>query len=679
MDEELTRLAFRVQGGDRDAARALLALARAGQHAAAFDRAAKALEGGPEVLTIVEASVDPAARASFRELVPSPAEAASSFTPAPIELGGLDALGPDALVSCARWAIEALHALPRFGTGLPFLGAAIAAPWLHVSRVFAGRVEAPWIAMRVVASLDPSKKALADAVVRGFFVAHGERASAAVLTVLAHEAPPVRRLLWTKLLLEHPDRVDDASLAALLDDPPTRDLAMNVLLRRGAAAAKHALPFLHATAPGTRRAVAGLLAVLGDADAVPFLRQALARERDPRTRVQLAAALEKISGAEPLVPMARGEDAVVARARAALASPRQPKPPPWLAGLPDGELPPLRWREGETDASALSRVETDASALSRVETDASALSRVETDASALSRVETDALLGRLALLRASHVDAAIADVRAALEPASARALVAAIRAAFVTSRERHVFPEWVLRAAAMLLPEADVDALCEEIDENLRTPARERWRRGPAASVELVWDPDAIASSPCRVAFAWLVHWAESGPKRRDREKAQRALLSATRAVPESERPFACIRRFGLDDDGARRFEEAGSVLVVRVRPGGAIEVTSGDGARVLRLPNDPLGKRVKRHVAAVEEALLEARRTLAEAYADRLVVDVRFVRGFLLSHPLWRPIAQGCVVRRESAPETLRVGDEALGALPEDERLRFVLAQVEG
>jgi hypothetical protein len=115
------------------------------------------------------------------------------------------------------------------------------------------------------------------------------------------------------------------------------------------------------------------------------------------------------------------------------------------------------------------------------------------------------------------------------------------------------------------------------------------------------------------------------------------------------------------------------------VRNGGAIEVVGGDGHAVLRLPGDDLGKRVKKHVAELEEALLDARRTLAEAYADKLVVDVRFVRHFLLAHPLWRPIAQGCVVRREGAPQTLRVGDESLAEVPDMERVRFVLAQVEG
>jgi hypothetical protein len=119
--------------------------------------------------------------------------------------------------------------------------------------------------------------------------------------------------------------------------------------------------------------------------------------------------------------------------------------------------------------------------------------------------------------------------------------------------------------------------------------------------------------------------------------------------------------------------------LVVRVRNGGAIEVMGGDGNAVLRLPADDLGRRVKKHVAQLEEALLDARRTLAEAYADKLVLDVKFVRRFLLAHPLWRPIAQGCVVRREGAPHTLRLSDEALADVPDAERVRFVLAQVEG
>lgn len=641
MDDTLTRLAFRVQGGDIEAARALLVEARDRQHAVYFERAAKALAGGATVLALLEENVDPTERARVRELLPPAAEAAGMFTPAAVDLEAIDRVGPSALVTAARWTIEGLHAVPRYGTGLPYLGAALAGPWLHVLRAFGGRVEAPWVALRVVATLDPAKKALTDALVKGFFATFGDRAATPVQTVLANEAPAVRRPLWAKLVLDHPDRVDDASLCALLDDAPTRELAMGVLLRRGPAAARHAMPFLHASAPGTRRAVAGLLAVTGDASAIPILRQAIARERDARTRVQLTSALEKLSGAEPLVPKTTGEDVLVARARAALMAPRQPKPPAWLAGT---EMPRLLWRDGEP----------------------------------VTRAEIDALAGRLALQRATHVDAIVPDVRRALDPASASMFLDAIRKAFVASQERHLFPEWLLRSIAYLLPEHEVDLACEEIDNNLRTSARERWHRGPGGDVELVWDPEAIASSPCRVAFAWLVHWAETGPKRRDREKAQRALAVATRSVPEGERPFAVLRRFGLDDDGARRWEADGVELVVRVRSGGAIEVVGSDGQAVLRLPADDLGKRVREHVRQLEEALLDARRTLAEAYADKLVVEVRFVRHFLLAHPLWRPIAQGCVVRREGAPQTVRVGDESLAELPDAERVRFVLAQVE-
>jgi hypothetical protein len=87
----------------------------------------------------------------------------------------------------------------------------------------------------------------------------------------------------------------------------------------------------------------------------------------------------------------------------------------------------------------------------------------------------------------------------------------------------------------------------------------------------------------------------------------------------------------------------------------------------------------MKSHVAQLEEALLDARRTLAEAYADKLVVEVRFVRSFLLAHPLWRPIAYGCVVRRAGAPQTLRLTEESLADVPDAEQVRFVLAQVEG
>ncbi|HSO34461.1 MAG TPA: hypothetical protein VLT33_18130 [Labilithrix sp.] len=642
MDDTLTRLAFRVQGGDVDAARALLVDARDRQHAAGFERAAKALLGDATVLTILEETIAAADRSRVRELLPSPAEAAGMFTPTTVDVEAIERVGPAALVVMARWTIEGLHVVPRYGTGLPYLGAMLAGPWLQVLRKFAARVEAPWIGLRVLMELDPAKKALTEAIVKGYFAVFGDRGAAAALVVLAHESPAARRPLWAKLVADHAARIDDPSLCALLDDPPTRELAMDALRRRGTAAAKHALPFLHASAPGTRRAVAALLAAAGGDSAIPALRQAIARERDARTRLHMTSALEKLSGAEPMVPKTSREDVRVARTRAALAAPRQPKAPAWLAGA---ELPRIAWRDGEP----------------------------------VTRTEVDALAGRLALLRATQVDAFVPDLRAALEPSAVRVLLSALREAFVASHERHVFPDWLLRAIALLSSEQDVDRACEEIDDNLRTSARERWRRGPGGSVELVWDPEAIASSPCRVAFAWLVHWAESGPKRRERDKAQKALSIATRAVSESERPFAVLRRFGLDDDGARTFTESDNTLVVHVRNGGAIEVLGSDGLAVLRLPADDLGRRVKSHVAQLEAALLDARRTLAEAYADRLDLDVKFVRTFLLAHPLWRPIAQGCVVRREGALQTLRLSDEALADVPDAERVRFVLSQVEG
>ncbi len=646
MDDSLTRLAFRVQGGDVDAARALLVDARDRQAAAGFERAAKALLGSVSILTKLEEGVPAADRARVRELLPSPAEAAGMFTPTAVDLEAIESVGPNALVVMARWMIEGLHLVPRYGTGLPYLGAMLAGPWLNVLRKFGARVEAPWLGVRVVVELDPAQKALTEAVVKGYFAVFGDRGATAAQVVLANETPAARRPLWAKLVADHAARIDDPSLCALLDDAPTRELALEALRRRGPAAAKHALPFLHASAPGTRRAVAGLLAAAGGDSAIPALRQAIARERDTRTRIHMTAALEKLSGAEPMVPKTTGEDVRVARARAALAAPRQPKPPPWLAPL---EVPRILWRDGEP----------------------------------VTRLEIDALAGRLALLRASPNtsvgDAFVPDLRAALDPGAVRALLAVLRAAFVSSHERRVFPDWLLRATALLSSEQDVDRACEEIDDNLRTSARERWRRGPGGSVELVWDPEAIASSPCRVAFAWLMHWAESGPKRRDREKAQKAISIATRTVPEEERPFAVLRRFGLDDDGARTFASGDRLLVVHVRTGGAIEVLGSDGLAVLRLPADDLGARVKSHVAQLEEALLDARRTLAEAYADKLELDVRFVRRFLLVHPLWRPIAHGCVVRREGALQTLRLSDEALADVPDAERVRFVLSQVVG
>src|SRR3954449_4599825 len=115
MDDTLTRLAFRVQGGDVAAARALLVEARDRQHAAGFERAAKALAGGPSVLVLLEETIDAAERARVRELLPAPAEAAGMFTPAAVDLEAIDRVGPSALVTTARWTIEGLHLVPRYG------------------------------------------------------------------------------------------------------------------------------------------------------------------------------------------------------------------------------------------------------------------------------------------------------------------------------------------------------------------------------------------------------------------------------------------------------------------------------------------------------------------------------------------------------------------------------------
>src|SRR5690348_4884876 len=104
-DETLTRLAFRVQGGDIEAARALLVEARDRQHAAGFERAAKALAGSLAVLTLLEETIDPAERARVRELLPPPAEAAGMFTPTAIDLEAIDRVGPSALITTARWTI----------------------------------------------------------------------------------------------------------------------------------------------------------------------------------------------------------------------------------------------------------------------------------------------------------------------------------------------------------------------------------------------------------------------------------------------------------------------------------------------------------------------------------------------------------------------------------------------
>ncbi|MDB4944685.1 MAG: hypothetical protein JWP97_4219 [Labilithrix sp.] len=645
MDETLTRLAFRARGGDVEAARALLVEAAERQHGAGLERAARTLCGGAAVLGLLEQSVAVETRALIRERLPAPAAAAAQFTPAAVDLEAVVRAGAPALVVTAAWTIEGLALVPRYGSGVPYLGAALARPWLHVLGALGGRVEAPWLALRVLVALDPAKKALTEAMIRGTFAALGERAVLPLLVLLENDAPPARRPLWTKLLTDHPARIDDAALAALLDDAPLRGLALELLLRRGPSAAKHAMAFLYASAPGTRRAVAGLLGVSGLPAAIPALRDALTRERDAKTRVHLVSALEKLSGAEALVPLpppSRRPDAILARGRAALAAPRPPKLPAWV------------------DGSALPRL-------------------VLRDGSALSRAELESLVGRLVLLPRSDVIALLADLRRALEKHAARTLLQALRAAFVASRERSVLPDWYLRAVALLLPEHDVDLACEEADATLRTSARERWGRVSERAVELPWDPDALTGSPTRVVFAWLLHWSETAPHRRDRDRAHKALAPLARATPDAERPFVMVRRFGLDDDGMRTFRDGERSVTVRVRLSGAIEVVGHEGDALSRYPDGELGQRVKRHVAELEAALLEMRRTLAEAYAEKLVVDVTFVKKMVLGHPLWRTIAQGCVVRCEGAAQALRLSREALADLDDGERLRFVLAQVEG
>ena len=299
---------------------------------------------------------------------------------------------------------------------------------------------------------------------------------------------------------------------------------MTVLLRRGPAAARHAMPFLHASAPGTRRAVAGLLAVTGDASAIPILRQAIARERDARTRVQLTSALEKLSGAEPLVPKTTGEDILVARARAALMAPRQPKPPAWLAGT---EMPRLLWRDGEP----------------------------------VTRAEIDALAGRLALQRATHVDAIVPDVRRALDPASA------------THAPRRD-PQGVRRIEG----EERVPGVAPSID---RVSAPRARGRSPRARRSTTTSAPRRASGGTAVRVAT---WSSCGIRMRSRARRAASRSRGSCIGPRADRSVAIARRRSARSPLRRARSprasdpsrcSAGSVSTTKAHAGGNPEASS--------------------------------------------------------------------------------------------------------
>jgi len=646
----LTRLAFRVQGGDLEAARELLVEACALQHAASFERAAKAFEGGSLVLTHLDQAVTTEDREAVRALLPSPVEAAAMLRVVDIDVAAVLRVGPSALVSVAAWMIEGCAAVSRFGAGDPFAGAELADVWGRVLRAFGERVEAPWLAVRVALSIEASKQGLIKAVIDAMFASCRGRSALVVQTALSVGEPPARGLLWERLLALYPERVETSAVCMLLDDAPAREAAVREILRRGRVAMPAVVPFAAAGSADTRRAVASVLGAIGDASAIAPLRQALSTELDARVRSSLSAAIERLSGAEPLVHRVRDEDGPVLRVRAALNAPRQPRRPAWLTVTKCADI---AWRDG----------------------------------CALTESEVASLVARCTESQAFGGDrgAWLAEVRDALSPPAAWALYARLAADLAGGSGVRRFPPMLLDAIARLLDEEAFDKLCELIDGHLRASARERWEKttehANASEVELGWDPEALAACAQRGVYAWLLHWEETAPKGADQHRAGRLAQKVAQSIHLGEQPFVALRRFGLDAVGRRSFagESSSQRLTVHVGPGGAIDVRDdAQHACIDTLAHDALGMHVSAYVRDLERALVSGRRTLAEAYAQKLELTADFVRTFLLSHPLWRALVHGCVVRRRDAPQSLRLVPEALVDVPSAVRLRFALAPVD-
>lgn len=134
-----------------------------------FDRAAEALGGGRGMLAALLAGVSAEERAPVEALLPPRPSSGAPFTPY-IDVGALAARGPVGLWIASEWI---LRVLPRHERLAP---APAHERWDALLEIHRARVEAPWLPIELLASLEPHQRALGRRIVLGLDRRFGERA-----------------------------------------------------------------------------------------------------------------------------------------------------------------------------------------------------------------------------------------------------------------------------------------------------------------------------------------------------------------------------------------------------------------------------------------------------------------------------------------------------------------------
>ena len=136
----------------------------------AFDRAAEALGGGRGVLRALLAGVSAEERASIERRLPSRPPSAGPFTPR-VDVAALAARGPVALWIASEWVLRVIPRHERFAP------APAHEQWDALVEIHRGRVEAPWLPIELLASLDEPQRGLGRRIVLGLERRFGARAA----------------------------------------------------------------------------------------------------------------------------------------------------------------------------------------------------------------------------------------------------------------------------------------------------------------------------------------------------------------------------------------------------------------------------------------------------------------------------------------------------------------------
>ena len=144
------------------------ALARADTDA--FDRIAEELGGGRGVLAALLDGVSDEERAAIEPRLPPRPPGARPFTPR-VDVAALAARGPVALWIATEWI---LRVVPHHERLAP---APAHEQWDALLEIHRARVEAPWLPIELLASLDERQRGLGRRIVLGLDRRFGERAT----------------------------------------------------------------------------------------------------------------------------------------------------------------------------------------------------------------------------------------------------------------------------------------------------------------------------------------------------------------------------------------------------------------------------------------------------------------------------------------------------------------------